>query len=428
MTELWLNTLLKQAALLSAGVLIVAALRPWMLKRLGATAAYAAWTLVPLLLLTPWLPRPAQEPLHRLVELAPGLAALPAPARPAAPKGLGIGPLVLGLWALGALGVLGVQTHRQRQLRGQSLPAGSSPALVGLLRPRVLLPEDFAQRFTPAQQALVLAHEAVHRARHDNAWRALACALTALHWWNPLAWWGARLMQTDQELACDAAVLARHPGCAPTYTQALLAAHGLRSPQAPLASRWGSTHPLVERIAMLTRQPQSARLSTAVVTLSLIGLTGASYAALGVTTEPPVVDGFVQLELKLDVQIDGEPMGRPKLITFPGAPTSITLDGPNDPHRHWALTLRTTFASSDHLLVEAQLRHLPDDAAQRAWWQAMKEHREEVGEVVASPRLLIRDGGSGRFQMDFDHGAHRFDFTIQANSFRAPSPVIKAPS
>ncbi len=249
MTEAVLAVLGRQALLLSLSLVLVMALRPLVLKRWGALASYTAWLLVPALLLTPALPRPSQEPLAVLLTLSS--AAAPS-ATVATPIATPVWPgLLLGLWLLGTLAVLIELSRRQLKLRGPVLPAGASPALVGLLRPRVLLPLDFEARFRPEERALILAHEAVHRARGDNAWRALAWGLAALHWWNPLAWAALRRLQADQELACDAAVLRQRPGCTATYTRALLAAHGLRSPGAPLASRWGSTHPLIERIAML---------------------------------------------------------------------------------------------------------------------------------------------------------------------------------
>ena len=58
MSERLLGLLLQQAVLLGVGVVLMAALRPLLLKRLGAGSVYAAWLLVPALLLTPLLPRP----------------------------------------------------------------------------------------------------------------------------------------------------------------------------------------------------------------------------------------------------------------------------------------------------------------------------------------------------------------------------------
>ncbi|WP_415840426.1 M56 family metallopeptidase, partial [Roseateles saccharophilus] len=241
MTNTLLAALQHQALLLSLGVLLLLAARPLLLKRFGARAAYVTWLLLPALLATPLLPSLAPRPLPVLMAVA-GLARtaaaplLPAPdADPAWPR------LLLAAWLGGAALVLALQAARQWRLarHGTELPAGTSPALVGLWRPRVALPVDFEVRFTPDERRLILAHEDVHRARGDNAWNLLACLLTTLHWWNPLAWMAARRMQADQELACDAVVLGQRPDALATYTRALLAAHDLTPHGAPLASRWG---------------------------------------------------------------------------------------------------------------------------------------------------------------------------------------------
>ncbi|CAM3821190.1 M56 family metallopeptidase [Roseateles saccharophilus] len=297
MSEAVFGALLHQAMLLSVGIALLWAIHRSTQRRLGAGATYAAWLLLPALLLAPALPRPAQEPLRVVLQAAgrlamPALPTLPAPATSTS-------GLWLALWLAGTGFFVGLQTQRQWRLDrlGVRLPAGSSPALVGLLRPHVALPADFEQRFSPAERELILAHEQVHRARLDNLWNLLACALTALHWWNPLAWWAARRMRADQELACDAAVLAARPQARTDYTRALLAAHDLTPHAAPLASCWGTAHPLVERIAMLNRPlPLNRRRALAVATA--VSLTTAlAYAA----ESPPAVDGgYVQLHVQLE--------------------------------------------------------------------------------------------------------------------------------
>ncbi|MBV8034473.1 M56 family metallopeptidase [Roseateles sp.] len=302
MTDALLTVLLRQALLLSLGIALLWALRP-LLTWLGAGVVYAAWLLVPVLLLTPALPRPAQEPLRLVVQAAGGgtPAALPALPRPtrnqAAPW--------LALWLTGAALVALMQTRRQYRLAclGDRLPAGSSPALVGLLRPRLALPLDFETRFDAAERELVIAHEHVHRDRLDNLWNLLACAITALHWWNPLAWWAARRMHADQELACDAAVLAGRPGAATTYARALLAAHGLNALGAPLASRWGSSHPLVERIAMLNRPMPLTRRRALPLLLAITSLSALAYAG----AIPATADrGYIRMQLALVLSEPGQ--------------------------------------------------------------------------------------------------------------------------
>ncbi len=85
------------------------------------------------------------------------------------------------------------------------------PVAIGLLRPRIVLPYDFLSRYTSQEQALALHHEWIHHRRGDLWWNLVALALLALHWFNPVAWIAFRAFRADQELACDAAVLAGAP-------------------------------------------------------------------------------------------------------------------------------------------------------------------------------------------------------------------------
>jgi beta-lactamase regulating signal transducer with metallopeptidase domain len=347
MTEQLLALLWQQAALMTAGILALAALRP-LLKRLGAGAMYAAWLLLPLLALTPALPRPGIEPM-RVVLQATGAAALPALTPPTLPSS-GFAAAALTLWLGGTLLVLLWQAQRQWALSrlGTRLPAGSSPALVGLLRPHVALPADFEQRFTPAQRTLILAHESVHRARHDNFWNLVACSLWALHWWNPLAAWAVRRLRADQELACDAAVLGAHPQARLDYTRALLAAHDLHHLGAPLASRWGTHHPLVERIAMLNRPRSLSRRTGLALAAACLGFTGLAYAAQAMPGDAGGAAAPRKVEIRLTLTADGS-TSTPRLITALGARSRIEW-GPS-PEKTWRLDLTVTQTPDGQLQV-----------------------------------------------------------------------------
>lgn len=81
-------------------------------------------------------------------------------------------------------------------------PLLASPMLVGLFRPRILLPgglsdEDFDW---------TVRHELVHCRRWDIAYKWLVQATACVHWFNPLVWWMARETGRACELACDEAV------------------------------------------------------------------------------------------------------------------------------------------------------------------------------------------------------------------------------
>lgn len=401
MTERVLAMLLQDALLLSVGVLLVAALRPLLLKRLGAGSAYAAWLLVPALLLTPALPRPTQEPLRVVIQATGTAATAPAAFTAALPTPLpGQTAPWLALWLAGAVLVAAVQAWRQWRLarQGPQLPAGSSPALVGLLRPRVALPVDFEQRFSSGERELILAHEQVHRARGDNAWNLLACALTAIHWWNPLAWWARRRMQADQELACDAAVLAGRPDALPDYTRALLAAHDLDTHGAPLASRWGSTHPLVERIEMLNRSQPLNRRRMAALGAALLLIAGVAYGVQAETPAPAAAAPTIELDVEmLLVPQDGSapsPLGKTsRLLTEAGLPTAISVVRDQDPPVHWDIVFFPTLAADNQIRLVAMFqdgqplqRNQIDVATlpQGTWTE------RRIPSVSGGPDLLIR--------------------------------------
>jgi bla regulator protein BlaR1 len=82
------------------------------------------------------------------------------------------------------------------------------PVTVGLLHPRIILPER-SRDWPQAQLDAVLAHEGEHIRRRDPLFQWLALLNRALFWFHPLAWWLERKLSGLAEEACDAAVIAR---------------------------------------------------------------------------------------------------------------------------------------------------------------------------------------------------------------------------
>ena len=80
--------------------------------------------------------------------------------------------------------------------------ASSSPAVVGWLRPVVLLPADWRGWGEPERRA-VLAHELAHVRRFDYPLGLLARLGVALHFYHPLVHWLADRLRLQQELAAD---------------------------------------------------------------------------------------------------------------------------------------------------------------------------------------------------------------------------------
>jgi bla regulator protein BlaR1 len=79
-----------------------------------------------------------------------------------------------------------------------------SPALFGIIRPRILLPQGLLETINLGELQYVFLHELAHLKRRDIYLAWLVCVLQVLHWFNPLIWLAFRRMRIDQELATDA--------------------------------------------------------------------------------------------------------------------------------------------------------------------------------------------------------------------------------
>ncbi|WP_051293660.1 M56 family metallopeptidase [Pseudoduganella violaceinigra] len=255
----------------------------------GAGAAYAAWAIVPASMLAALLPRASATVQWAIsVPAAPG--AWQAVQASASDAGLPWSALLAGAWLAGA-GTLAARLAWQQLRYQRRLPppaaarvlrsgaAGSGPVLLGLWRPRLILPAGFRRDYAHAERRLVLAHERIHAERGD-LWANAGCALLqCLAWCNPLIHLAAARFRLDQELACDAAVLRRH-GQAATYARALLKTQ-LSAQGIPLACQWQAAHPLKERIVHLksTVSPARRRAGQFAAGLLLAACSVAAWAA-----------------------------------------------------------------------------------------------------------------------------------------------------
>lgn len=297
-------------AAVTAALLAVFLLRAPVRTLFGARAAYCLWLLVPAMALAVVLPRAASPDASVSPPIAaagptaeaavPG-ATIPAPAvirleRPGfMPNPAEIAaPLVL-LWAFGVVafaGLLAVGQHRFLRtlgpLRAEQRPDGRvfhaegcdvGPALVGALRPRLVLPADFARRFSPEEQVVVVAHERVHQRGGDAQINLLVAAVRAVLWFHPLVHIGARLLRADQELACDETVIARYPTARRLYAGAMLKTQIMGAP-VPLGCHWltGGKRELRNRIAHLTRTPGRPRRVAGAALAALLAVSGGAVA------------------------------------------------------------------------------------------------------------------------------------------------------
>jgi beta-lactamase regulating signal transducer with metallopeptidase domain len=305
--------LVKVNLAMGAAIVLVFLLRRPLRAQFGAPIAYALWFLVPIAGIAslfpprvaapvpgsvpaPVLPVPVAfvsaggHTVHsavRVTEQLIGQSALVLAIPPSA-SAYAMPDTVLLLfvsWALGALLMASYLALLQLRFYDAVRRREAGPAVLGFLRPSIVTPDGFQERFTPREQAAILAHEHVHLVRQDARINGLAALLQCLCWFNPLIHLAARWMRIDQELACDATAVAGKISRR-DYAQALLKSQMMIAPL-PLGCNWpGSQHPLIERIALLKRAPPGAARRLAGMGLVMLAATSAGLGAWA--AQPPV--------------------------------------------------------------------------------------------------------------------------------------------
>ncbi len=305
-------------------MLLVLALRRPVAAAFGARTAYALWALPTLRLLLPPLPgwAPLYVPVAHSGPANPLTIAIVDPAtaahlaRDVAPPLAGTPPSLdlllahatpslLVFWLAGAALWFGWQLLRYRGFLARALaeaepltrvgatevlitPAVSGPMAAGVLRRRIFLPADFLGRYGAAERRLALLHEGAHHDRGDLVANFIGLAVVALHWWNPVAHWAWRAFRSDQELACDATVLAGADGAdRAAYGRAVLKSACAAAPVAACAMN-DKSH-LKQRIVMMRERPlgRMRRLAGTAAVAGLV-LSGLLVSASGRAPVAPV--------------------------------------------------------------------------------------------------------------------------------------------
>ena len=171
--------------------------------------------------------------------------------------------------------------------------AGTMPAVIGVLRPSVIVPAD-AMSWTAERLRLVLLHECAHVRRRDALLQVIASLATAAYWWHPLAWVAARRVIRERELACDDLVIATGTSGADYASHLIDIARALKPSREPAmaALAMARSSELEGRlIALLETRPRRSRPAG---TLAL-GLALALVALLGVAPLKLVARGTAPL-------------------------------------------------------------------------------------------------------------------------------------
>src|SRR5436309_2881964 len=157
------------------------------------------------------------------------------------------------------------------------------PAVIGWLRPMILLPATALTGLTPLQLDALLAHELAHVRRYDYVANLLQSVVETLLFYHPAAWWVSQQVREEREHCCDDLAVAVC-GHAHFYATALLGMERLRvTPPAFALAATGRGGALMGRIRRLVAPVQTEifpRWMAGVIAVTL-ALGGGAHLATG---------------------------------------------------------------------------------------------------------------------------------------------------
>jgi beta-lactamase regulating signal transducer with metallopeptidase domain len=404
--------------LLYTGVLIaiVLVLRRPVARQFGPRTAYALWALPALRLVLPPVVLPASmapaepelsgEAALALMVYAPGTqTAAPEPAFAASDLLL---PLWLGGAALFLAWRIATYLRMRRELLAAARPVGEvgrirlvetpaveSPVAFGVRHAVVALPPRFMAMEDRAARDLAIAHELEHHRGHDLLANFAAQALLALHWFNPLAWFGWRAMRRDQEAACDARVL---EGCGQNVRAAYasviasFAAGPRLALAAPMACPVLGEKSIIHRLRSLSMSDISPRRR-------LLGRLLLAGGAIAVPLTASVSYAAADVQTLEQVPLPPSAAAPPEAPEAPEAPAAPeALEAPEAPEapaapalseREENVRIRRIVregAEGDHprIVRHVELRDEPFSEEQRAQFDAMAEEMEVLRKDMAA--------------------------------------------
>jgi uncharacterized protein (TIGR03435 family) len=151
-----------------------------------------------------------------------------------------------------ALAHLQKRIGESRAVRLAVSPLVQAPAVIGWLRPAILMPVGALAGLPAAHIEALLLHELAHIRRHDYLINLLQSAAEALLFYHPAVWWISGHMRAERELCCDDAAV-QWTGNAFVYASALLKLESARPAHLQAVAANGGV--LRDRIARVLGQP-----------------------------------------------------------------------------------------------------------------------------------------------------------------------------
>src|SRR5881398_251226 len=151
------------------------------------------------------------------------------------------------------------------------------PAVLGWVRPVILLPASALTGLTPLQLEALLAHELAHVRRYDYLVNLVQSVIETLLFYHPAVWWISARVRDEREHCCDDLAVAVC-GDPHFYASALLGMERLRvaAPTLALTAAGGSLMDRVRRLVAPAPAEIFPRWTAGMMAVSLVLAAGGS--------------------------------------------------------------------------------------------------------------------------------------------------------
>jgi GWxTD domain-containing protein len=157
------------------------------------------------------------------------------------------------------------------------------PAVVGYLRPVILMPVGMLTALPASQVEAILMHELAHIRRRDYLVNVLQSVAEAVFFYHPAAWWISSVIRAEREHCCDD-LAAAAVGDAHEYAAALAALEQNRWSADPAVAATGGN--LMKRVRRLLRPSEGPRVGVAPVIGAAVLAVAAGVALFGWQSTP----------------------------------------------------------------------------------------------------------------------------------------------
>lgn len=165
------------------------------------------------------------------------------------------------LWVIWAAGAAFMFLRLAIRIREERRRERSTPAVEGILRPRIHLPDGIETVLTSEELEAVVIHEERHARRRDNLIRlSYELALCAV-WFHPFVWLAGKRLALYRELSCDEWVARRKRG-----SELIAALAKLAEPQSAPLLQSSAMSFVRDRVVRLT-DPPPRRLASAILAI-----------------------------------------------------------------------------------------------------------------------------------------------------------------